>query len=234
MENQDTYACHGLGDGFVLAVADGAGSARLGTTGARIAVETACRSAVAVATEGPSPRDAGLQWARDFWESFHSQIAAMAHLDDGLHVEDYATTLLAVVAQPPHYYYLSIGDGFLVAEHAGRSAHLIVIPDLAHENGSTVFLTSVGAEESLRQGAIVDADLTGLALCTDGLLDAVLTSDRAPGGGPRFLAPPDFLGYFEVFRDPASASGLLTERLMSPDFAAATADDKTMVLAVRV
>ncbi|GAA0460257.1 hypothetical protein Ade02nite_14490 [Paractinoplanes deccanensis] len=234
-ENQDAFAHLRLGDLTVLAVADGAGSAARSATGARLAVEAACDAASLL--DGPDPgrsgRSAGARrYAGRVLGLFDRRLDRLID-ETGGERGDYATTLLAVVARPPAYVFLAVGDSFLVVEHRGAGPHLLVPPDNGASRGSTVFLTSAGRDAAVRCGLIEDPEITGLALCSDGVLDAVLAAGRDAGGGPSLLAPADFTAYLHMFADRAARPAALSDRLQSPDFTASSGDDKTMVLAVR-
>jgi hypothetical protein len=232
-ENQDAFASRQSGETLVLAVADGAGSRPQAALGARLAVETICDAATVLFGHLPETaagwQEMGEDWVRRGLGAFDARARSLT----GKNIDDLATTLLAVLARSPFCYFVSIGDGFLVVAHADASVHLVAPPTMDPRNGATVFLTSAERDRALQQGTIADPAVTGLALCSDGLLDIVLTADVDPAGGPRYYAPPDFLSYFRLFRDANRPSGDLEQRLASPEFAAACGDDKTMVLAVR-
>jgi serine/threonine protein phosphatase PrpC len=236
MENQDAYAYRRLGTGYVLAVADGAGSSRCAATGARLAVAAACDAAEQFlgrpAPDLPGWTAAGNRYVARVLGLFDHRIAALCEVD-GSRPGDYATTLLCVVAYPPRYLSLSLGDGFLLSAHHGGGTHLMAPPDQGPDGGATVFLTSPHRSRSIWVRLIDDPGLCGLALCTDGLTEAVLTADQWPDGTRRLRAPADADGYFRVFRTERPDVAELTRRLQSPEFAATSPDDKTMVLAVR-
>ncbi|SNY69521.1 PP2C family serine/threonine-protein phosphatase [Paractinoplanes atraurantiacus] len=223
--NQDAFAWRADGDRLVLAVADGAGSAVRSATGARLAVDAACDATAVLDEFGAEP---ARRYAGRVLGLFDRRLARL-----GGERGDYATTLIAVVARPPAYVFLAVGDSFLVVEHRDGGAHLVVPPDNGPSLGSTVFLTSRGRATAVRCGVIEDPEITGLALCSDGVLDAVLAAGRDADGEPALLAPADFTAYLRMFADPAARPSDLAERLRSPDFTASSADDKTMVLAVR-
>lgn len=231
-ENQDAFAGRQSGQTLVLAVADGAGSRPQAALGARLAVETVCDAATVLFGQLPHTaagwQEMGQDWVRRSLATFDTRARALC-----ANIDDLATTLLAVLACPPFCYFVSVGDGFLVIAHADTSVHLVAPPVMDPRNGATVFLTSAERALALQQGTIADPEVTGLALCTDGLLDVVLTADADPAGGPRYYAPADFLSYFHLFRDGTRPSSALQRRLASAEFAEASADDKTMVLAVR-
>jgi hypothetical protein len=185
--NQDAFEHRTIEDGFVLAVADGARSA----LDAWRAVAEACDAA------GEAHSD-----ARRYAEAVLGGR------------ESSPPALLAVVARPPRFVYLSVGACFLVVEHRGGGAHLVVPPD---------------SDAGVRYGLIDDGRITGVALCSDGLADGMLGTD----GSQRLLAPADFSGYLRAFAAPGACPADLRRRFESEAFAATSADDKTIVLAAR-
>jgi hypothetical protein len=237
VENQDAFAHRSTVDGFVLAVADGAGSAARSGLGARLAVACA-GDAARVALDGPPPaRSAWPALARGYAGTvlrlFDRRLAALTAGEPADRRAAYATTVLAVVARPPRYLYLSVGDCFLVAEHRDGGAHLITTTTPGASLATTLFLTSADRDAGVRAGLVDDARITGLALCSDGLLEGMLAADQAPDGSPRLRAPADFTGYLRAFAGAGACPADLHRRLESDTFAATSPDDKTMLLAVR-
>lgn len=235
VENQDAHAYRRLGDGFAMAVADGAGSSQWSAWGSRTAVDTACQVARDIVGSAPPDRSAwwglGQRYASGVLRRFDERVAAQAA--DGSAPTDFATTLLALVAHPPAFLFVSLGDGFAVVERDGGGAHLVVPPDSGPDDGAAVFLTSAGRDLALRVELLVDPGVRGVALCTDGLVEAVLAADSWPGGGRRLRAPEEFCRYFAAFAGGVHDPGILTDQMRSEAFAATSLDDKTMVLAVR-
>lgn len=201
--NQDAFEHHRTPDGFVLAVAHGCRSA----LDAWLAVAAARDAARAVLAGPPAARPAWPGLARDY------AAAVLGTVDPA------ATALLALVARPPRYLYLSTGDCFLVVEHRRGGAHLIAPPD--------------GTTNPGHAGVIDDARITGVAAATGGLRDGMLGADRAADGSHRLLAPADFTGYLRAFATPGAGPADLRRRFESDAFAATSADDKTIVLAAR-
>ncbi|WBB77772.1 protein phosphatase 2C domain-containing protein [Micromonospora sp. WMMD882] len=236
VENQDAVGYRRLGRGFLLAVADGAGSSRHAATAARLAVDAARDAADLFGSDLAEPAAfarVGRRFADACLGLFDRRVAALVAAGAGDGVADWATTLLTVVAQPPLYYYVGVGDAFLVFGRRGGGAHLVLPPDPDADAGATVFLTSAARDDVVRQGLVVDPAVTGVALCTDGLAEAALTTRREPDGRRRHRAPADFAGYFAVFADPGSDAAELGRRLSGPELAVTSGDDKTMLLAVR-
>ncbi|MEU4690132.1 protein phosphatase 2C domain-containing protein [Actinoplanes sp. NPDC023714] len=248
VENQDSMRTGVVGDALhLLAVADGAGSQPRAAHGSRLSMEAARDAANRVFAA--APRTLG-EWRRAT-ELFAGE--CLAQFDE--HVEraltplrarptatgantaaraEFATTLLAVVADPPYFAYVCVGDGFLVAERAPGGSHLVLSPPSGRQTASeTVFMTSPGRDADLRCGVLVDPAVVGLALCTDGLIDGMLDVAAGPDGVRLLTAPADFDAYFAAFRAPGVDGTELSRKLQSREFAASSGDDKTMVLAVR-
>jgi len=244
-ENQDCLGFRRLGTGYVVAVADGAGSRSRSATGSRLAVDAACDAAEQVFEEqvfaGPGEpatlaefRKAGRRFAGLCLSLFDDRLAALLRVGPPTAVSDYATTLLAVVARPPYFAFLSVGDGFLIVQHGSAGARLLVAAEPDPDDHGTVFLTTDNRERELRCGVLADADLTGLALCTDGLTEGLLAVRHEPGRPRRYLAPDSLAAYFQIFADPHTRAGELARQLDSAEFAATSGDDKTMIVAVRL
>ncbi|RZT17506.1 protein phosphatase 2C-like protein [Kribbella sp. VKM Ac-2569] len=242
--NQDSWLYRQLADEmFVIAVADGAGSRPRSAVGSRIAVESAFASAVAAlsAQERTHRQDwveFAARWAgacRAVFEQAVTPIAAA--LSDGisekLSLDDFACTLLAVLAAPPWYCYITVGDCFAVVCRRPGGAHLVVPPAMAGSRDSTTFLGTPRAATEMLSGVIEDPALSGMALCSDGLIEATLDVSRQADDRLCYLTPSDFGGFFQVFENADRATADLTAGLTSPAYAAASGDDMTMVLAIR-
>ena len=112
--------------------------------------------------------------------------------------------------------------------------HLVVPPPLDREHaGLTTFLTSASREQAARSGLIEDDRIVGVALSTDGLLDALLRLDTNSRVGPHWVAPLDFEHYFKRSASGAFDGDALDGVLASRRFASTSDDDKTLLLAVR-
>jgi hypothetical protein len=245
---QDAFATAALpGNGYVLAVADGAGSASHSAHGARLAVEAAVRAAEVVFGAGAVDRPqwwvdrAAIEYATACVDEFEGRLAGATEVryrrDQRNRNElrgQYATTLLAAVVYPPYLCYVSVGDGFLVVDREPGGPQLVVWQaDTGANANETTFLTSAGRDGDLRAKVLVDPALAGIALCTDGLYEGMLTVGRDAAGRLVPVAPPEFRSYFRFFADDATDPAELTRKLGSREFAATSGDDKTIVLAVR-
>ncbi len=256
--NQDRYLTHALSGGARLfAVADGAGSRSRSEFGAQYAVEAARLAAerhyspAARERTVPGRLRTAHAFARGCLEAFDGlldgMVPAMSALAPRPRATDrpdtrddrddprkeYGTTLLAVVAEPPWYAFFGVGDCFLVVDRVPGGARLVVPPPAEREHdGATVLLTSRDRWEHAALGVLHDPLVRGLAVCTDGVMDALLSSRRAADGSCALAAPEEMSRYFDHFAAPGHRPEDLAERLASEDFARTSGDDKTMILAV--
>jgi hypothetical protein len=235
-ENQDSLAYRRLGDGFVLAVADGAGSRARAALGSRVAVDAACDAAASAlpgpVTSLPAFCSATRRFVQECLRRYDRRVAALSRTWPRTRRRDYASTLLAVVAHPPYFAHLNVGDGFLVVQHGQDGIQLVTAAD-PDDAAETTFLTTPGRAFDMRWGVIADAAVQGLALCTDGLAEGLLAVDTLASGRQAFVAPAELAAYFRIFADPAALAVELTRQLNSDDIAATTGDDRSMLLAVR-
>jgi serine/threonine protein phosphatase PrpC len=238
--NQDAWLYRRVADEvFVLAIADGAGSRPRSAVGSRLAVEAAFAGACAVFPAQPLDEkhewvELARNWASACRAAFSQATAGVAgalSAGEPLTSDDFACTLLAVLVCSPWYCYITIGDCFLVVHRRPGGAHLVVPPQMADSRAVTTFLTAPEAAE-VSSGVIDEPRLAGLVLCSDGLIEATLDVARAADGTMCYLVPPEFSGFLEVFGDERTTADL-TAGFTSPEYAAASGDDMTMLLAVR-
>ncbi|MFE3188021.1 protein phosphatase 2C domain-containing protein [Nocardia sp. NPDC059240] len=243
--NQDSCAVREMADGFsVYAVADGAGSSSRSDDGSAFAA-LASVEAAQDAFGGPVPATMD-DWfnalhffrrdcLRYFDRSVDIAVRSVLREKPGQSAPavraSYATTLLAVVARPPYFAYVSIGDCFLVTYRHDGSPHLVVTSADRENLGVTTFLTSPGREPAMTSGIVFDPGIAGIALCTDGLCEGMLTVENSDGK-LAFRAPAAFARYFEYFRAPEAREADLGARLESEEFARTSNDDKTIIMAV--
>jgi hypothetical protein len=229
----------------LFVVADGAGSRPMAGHGAQLAVEAA-EAAARNHLMAPPPEDPW-HWRRNLsayldevLARFNHAARLMAQVSDSTQVRGdhqtasaFASTLGVLVAAPPHFGYVGIGDSFLVVRHGGRDIRLAVpMPTGRDIDSNAVFLTSANARETARVEVIHDPALDGFALCTDGMAAGAL--GRSSNGQVGFEIPLDHWNVFFGFADdPRSDVDDLGRRLANRDFAEASGDDKTMLLAVK-
>lgn len=214
--------------GYIVAVADGAGSARCALQGAEhatLAVSSAVRRSLKRMRFG----DLSLADIESWAEAAHGALATLAKENGGA-LGDYHCTLLFVVAAPDRVLVGQVGDGAIVAAETDTWRSL-TIPTQGEWANQTAFIT-LPEWRSYLQHAIVTQPLTRLALFTDGLQPSLLGDhlDRPHSPGmnghiaPFFSTPPISLNAHQE---------MLTGWLQSEPVSARSSDDKTLVLMAR-
>ncbi|MCC6620909.1 MAG: protein phosphatase 2C domain-containing protein [Deltaproteobacteria bacterium] len=233
MPNQDAarvqIVAHPDGERLVVAVADGAGSARHAEVGARLACETAVAW---LASEVMIVDDATL--GGRLVAAVQAAIAEAA-ATSGTTPRDHACTLLAAVVAPDWAAFVHVGDGgIVIAEPTSGSFGWIFWPDKGEHANETSFVTGASAASDLavawRRGAVDE-----VALFSDGL-ERLALDFQAKTAHPSFFGP-----MFAAVRAlPAGDEGerLAAERDLAGFLGSArvnerTSDDKTLVLATR-
>lgn len=209
----------------VGAIADGIGSAEQSEMGSRLAVETASdylldRAPELVAKHGKTVRDHCLQALAKAAEAIKACAARHKRSAD-----DYACTLILVLAAPDWLAALSIGDGFVVWRAANSESHEVLIPpDKSEFVNYTSSITGSDTQETLRFEFRQEAPGFVLA-SSDGLLYLVLESGT-------WKPHPPFFNFIESYiaRDDMT-SDKLRKLLADPQINALTDDDKTLLLA---
>ena len=222
-----------LGRAAVIAVSDGAGSARQSQRGSRVA----CAAAVATLTGhlGRNPAVASkahlLRSAlKKSIRSARRSVAQTARRMDGatgtVNVNEYACTLMVTVFTERLVGAAHIGDGCLVAGD-GERWNLLSAPDNGEFANETKFLTD---PRNLPRVTVVPAcAINCLAVITDGLQDAALSQGSTPYD--RFWTPL----YRALKRGSGtSADGVLRSLLRKVSDAGKATDDCTIAACVRV
>jgi len=211
-------------DVLVLAVADGAGSARMSRVGAQTAVNAATSHAAQSLETGLTPRDA-------VWESLHHARSMVkrvaASLGGSVDLTDLSCTLLVAVVGPFGLATAQIGDGAIVVGFDGdRSLANLTPPSTAEYLNVTDFLTS----DTFREAAVIrylDEQPDRLALMTDGVEHIAITGlDAQPE--QRFFEP-----LFDRLSRGELHHAQVTKLFRSPRVAAKTDDDMTLTLVCR-
>lgn len=222
-------------EGFVaVAVADGAGSARLGGQGARLAADRAADLVVALLGEQPLLRGEEPAFVRRVFQgALDTLLAACADIDPAGPVQLSAlhTTLLLFVLLEDRLLAGNIGDGWLIARDRAGRLFPIAPPEPSEHCNETFFLTSDHALDDAVIEVVPAEDLDGVAAMTDGpSWFAVDLETRRPGEAL-------FGKLFAFAADPALSADdkadQLTAFLRSESVCRLTDDDKTLVLAVR-
>ncbi len=225
---QDAHAGVLLDDGtLLLAVADGAGSARCSGEGASAAAVSAVASLANSLAKGAA-KDA------DAWHIVLKAALAKAQqsiedLADGADAapSDFATTLLLAAVTPRHVASLQVGDGAIVIRSDGLLHVLPSAPGGEYIN-ETTFITSSGAMESASVFVGVSTNVDGVAMFSDGVQFLAIEYSTGTAHAP-FFDP-----IFAFAREEDAIPNELEAMLSSDRVNQLTDDDKTLVVAVRM
>ncbi len=213
---------------LTIFVADGAGSADHGGTGAELAIEAA---AAFVAEYYTQPEFAlNDQWAVDCIQAVRAKIYATAN-QQGHKARDYACTFLGVVASPLGTLLMQIGDGGIVVD-VGMGLTVPITPMSGEYANMTNFVTDENAIDVLKV-VVLPTTAHKVAVFSDGIQRLALNMATNTAHEP-FFTP-----FFAVLATATTAQEdhLQTELarfLNSPAVNERTDDDKTLALAHRV
>lgn len=241
---RDGIACqdahrHGLErstGAHVLAVADGAGSRERSAEGATLAVGVAVeRFSDRLARDGvPSSADDWHVWLRAVFEEIVAEYRTTTERL-GASSSEFAATLTVAVLAHPWLGIVSLGDGIVMvgaeSDDGPTSLHLVMFTPPAGEFANeTVFLSSSGAHDQVAIRCLHDPGLTALLLATDGITPiGVHRSGPAQRPNRSFVEP--VLASLTAERpDPTEVTRLLLDDRISR----LSADDKTLLAAVRI
>jgi hypothetical protein len=212
------------GDIALLALADGAGSAERSAQGARWAVAEALRALAA--RPFPITPEEGETRVRQAFQRAAEGLALLA-AGDAEPIEAYATTLSCAIAAPQWLAAGQVGDGALVARVDGEW-RLLVRAQKGEYANETAFISQPGAPASA-ETCVLHRPVSALAAMSDGLTRLAL---QVPAGQPF----PPFFDPLEAFARTAArdlAASQLSAFLTSDRVATRTADDTSLVIAVR-
>lgn len=252
---QDAQAFRARPDGTLLiALADGAGSARYSDQGARLAVDEALRSLDGALQDGlPADREG---WEMLLREAFSASRLAVLRLaedsgmdqsatldldsdeeraetgdeEPGTLARQYASTLTCVVATPGQVAVGQIGDGAVVALAEDEQMFAITRLQRGEYANETHFITQEDALDQLVFD-LVEQPVKGLAVMSDGLIRLALKMPAQEPHAPFFQPLFRFAGTIKEGDDTVrQLSGFLNSERVN----ARTDDDKSLVLAVRL
>ena len=227
---QDAVAVSREGDRLVAALADGAGSAARSQLGSRRAVD----AAVAVLASWGELPEAGEPLDDAVGDLLSRVRGAVEELaaEDGGELREYASTMLAVVADPSGVVAVQLGDGFLV-DGADEGYELVFEPQHGEYVNQTFFLTQDGF--GARARACRRPPARFLALSSDGLERLGLDCQRWVPHTPFFRYLDDWLGLppepASDGEDPVEPDDELAAFLASGSVRGRTDDDLSLVLA---
>lgn len=210
---------------LLLAVADGAGSARWGGEGARIAVEAALGALYDGLLE------LSLDWGLALGRALRAArvvLEAEAYYR-GQPLREFATTLLLAVADGERLGAVQLGDGAIVARRGGHWQRL-TRPNEGEYANETVFLTVSEPQRHASSFVGPCGDLEALVLLTDGLEGLALNLREGEPHAPFFEALHRFARQGEAV---GALEAALRRELASERIEARTDDDKTLLIALR-
>lgn len=226
---QDSLQFATLPNGFLIAViGDGAGSAEFAERGSALVTETFVRTAISAVSTGQSDLAAVLV---DAAVASRESVLAEASLNATAPGE-FASTLLAVIANDLHAAALQIGDGVIVLAEEGQPWNWVFWPQRGEYVNTTTFITDTDAL-SMLQVRVLPNPIVDLALMSDGL------EPLAIHYASRSVHQPFFDGLFRpllharVDGDTRNVSDALQAFLASAPVLSRTDDDISLILATR-
>ncbi len=219
-------------DTLVAAVADGAGSAPYGGSGALEAANTSIHTATERLRENPNGTGA------DILERIlvESMCAAQKRLDETAHrqghrIDDYATTLLLAIYAGGTLAAAQIGDGAIIAGSSDGDYHFITSPARGEYANETNFITGRNALTVCQFHVRTDLNVEYIAMFTDGIQNLALDYRRGIPHTPFFRSTFDWLVQQP---DEVQAYTGLRRFLQSSRVREHTNDDVTLLLARRL
>jgi len=222
------------GNWLAVAVCDGAGSAEFAEIGATITSTYFCKKLIGLAAE-LDIRTPG-EWINDFVINCITEVRNKLRLEAGSdNIRKYHCTLVAALIGKSGGFSIHIGDGALFGGNFGKNnndSHIELNINFIKsnpENGDyaneTFFITEGNWIKHLRILPLPPLDW--MVVCTDGGASLLLDNDDEVK--PNFLAP-----FVEAqINDKFQNKNYITEILSDPKANKLTADDKTIVVAIR-
>ena len=209
---------------FIIAIADGAGSARLSHVGAQEAVGHLLRI---IPLGLRSVVDVNEYVAREWLNDTRAHLQEVSSRES-CELRELGSTILVSILTDLASFFIQIGDGAWIIERNGEY-DVATWPSDGEYVNETTFLTSANWADSIKYEVVAGA-LSAVAGLTDGLQRLALQFDS------RSVHTPFFDPLFQVLRaadDESSLISPLKEFLSSDRVAERTDDDKTLVLACR-
>jgi hypothetical protein len=220
-------------DCLVVAVADGAGSAKFALEGATLACRNFIDQVEAHFHEGSLFEELNREFAFDWLEYFQQRALALAGANE-TDVREFACTFLGCVITVDKAIFLQVGDGGSVyTPVTNTDDYLWAVEPVESEYANTTdFLTSPDAAEKLR---IVNLPIAidKVAMFTDGVQGLAVDYKNIDGSRPHapFFGP--MFAAFQNAGDHNELNGKLDTFLTSDAVNERTDDDKTLILIKR-
>ena len=226
---QDAHGWEIIGhEHFVIAIADGLGSAAKAEQGAQLAVTHALTVLKQSLSSTPSEHldDQKVMITEAFSQA--RQCLLENSLKNNRPLSEYATTLLLAILQPNGFVAGQIGDGIMVALLEDDSLVLANSPQRGEYVNETIPLT---AEDALPQLSIssYQGKMKAFAALTDGLQE--LAFNHVSEEAYTSFFTPFFERVFKPSFDSTLVSNNLADFLSSERVCSRTDDDKTLLIA---
>jgi serine/threonine protein phosphatase PrpC len=225
---QDAWGCREVGELLIVAISDGAGSAKYAERGSRLAVDHAIDYFVGQFSEGSDlVVDLGLL-GKSTGETALTEIRnALVNeaRERNATVQDFACTLLVGIFHPARSLFYQIGDGAWCVS-ANEIQGAATWPTQGEFAGQTEFITSLSAAEAL-QFSSVDGTIEWAIGMTDGLERLALNfGNHTPHAG--FIEP--LVKALRGTEDMGLLESSLVRLLDSAKICERTDDDKTLAV----
>jgi hypothetical protein len=217
----------GEGQALLIALADGAGSAKNADLGAQLAVEAALQSLESsLTTSEPSSLNFEVSMRLAFDAA--QQVLFDQAKGDEIPVRSLATTLTCVAAVDGFITIGQLGDGSVIVRTDEDELLAVTRPQRGEYANETFFLVQEDALENL-QVQVLHYPVQGLAVLSDGLMRLAL---QMPANIPHrpFFKP--LFSFAISAEDMDAAAGQLASFLSSERVSERTDDDKSLVLAI--
>lgn len=208
---------------LIIAVADGAGSAKLGGEGAQLAVYTAVNYLA-----GRKSLGSGDSATKDLISTLERARAALMSDAEkrGIELRDLATTLILVQATPDSVTALQVGDGSAIIGDLQSGVVGLTKPQVGEYINETSFITADDAMERV-ETVTHQGSVSGGAVFSDGIQMLAL---KMPEGTPHAPFFDPLLRFVGSAADAGAADDELRSFLASPRVISQTTDDLTLVL----
>ena len=229
---QDAFRYALWPDGVVIAVSDGAGSAKKAAEGSALAVEAAIDSLLDALIEGEGEPSTNEAWQGVVRRAFGAARAAlMQHaLSKNGSIREYDATLMLLILTERYTVGGLIGDcAAVMLDKAGQLA-TVCRPQMGEYANMTNFLTQPGALQLLDVQIYVKP-VQAVAVFSDGLSRLALNLAQSKPYAP-FFKP--LFAFTAAIEDEQEAQTQLETFLNSKRINTHTNDDKTLVLGCRV
>jgi hypothetical protein len=216
----------------ILVLSDGAGSAALAETGARLACHTFAKLVAQYISGGGRVEGIGRELATR-WVAEVVYRLSLTSWNHERQPRDYACTLLAAVCGEQATVFIQIGDGAIVISDEWTTTWRHVFwPQHGEFVNTTNFITSADALEVM-EFHVVREPLAEIALFSDGLENLLLNKASRSVHAPFFDSKFPSVRRSAAVGEDAELSRALAVYLSTAPINERTDDDKTLILASR-